>query len=435
MTDSGSIGAVSGLADQIGSLVGIGAASSSPDDVSITVNNQTIAGWQKIRVTRSLERIPNDFEIELTEFFPGQLSTITVAPGTPCELKIGGDLVITGYVDRYIIKLEDGSHNITITGRSKSQDLVDCSAIWEGGQISGTSAADVASKLAATYDIIIKVLQGNADMKSIPQFNLMYGETPAEIIDRITKFSALLYYDDTDGNLILSQVGEAAMASGFTEGVNVESSQATFSADQRYANYKVALLSISTAGDRGNSGFLREIAEDPGARANRTKIIICEAGGQGQQITQARGEWERNRRMGRAYQLDVVTDGWRDSDGTLWTPNRLVPVNMPTSKLVDKNYVIGEVTYILDENGTTARLTLMPPDAYSVEPILIQQQPEVEAGMLLNTPGGNQNPATPNLAPNAISPAVSPPSGVKPSTSSMNLNQAKSITDLFSPGN
>jgi hypothetical protein len=64
--------------------------------------------------------------------------------------------VITGYVDRVIGTLDARQHSVTVTGRSKCQDLVDCSAEWPGGQIVGSSVLEIARKLAEPYGISVE---------------------------------------------------------------------------------------------------------------------------------------------------------------------------------------------------------------------------------------------------------------------------------------
>jgi prophage tail gpP-like protein len=79
------------------------------------------------------------------------------------------------------------------------------------------------------------------------------------------------------------------------------------------------------------------------------------------------------RRAGRSRTVRVKVDSWRDSAGTLWTPNTLASVNLPSQKLVAAGFLISEVSYVRnDEDGTTADITLMPPDAFRPEPILLQ---------------------------------------------------------------
>jgi prophage tail gpP-like protein len=64
---------------------------------------------------------------------------------------------------------------------------------------------------------------------------------------------------------------------------------------------------------------------------------------------------------GRSRAVTLTTDSWRDSDGKLYAPNSLVPVNLPSLKIVGQSWLISEVTYRKGENGTQCDLVLMPP--------------------------------------------------------------------------
>jgi len=343
----------------------------STDELTLTVGGQAISGWTDIRVTRGIERLPSDFSIGLTELYPGEISTIVIKPGQACTVKIGSDLIITGYVDRYIPSISDGQHNIRIMGRSKCQDLVDCSAEWAGGQISGSNAVGIAQKLASVYGINVQC--SVSGLPVIPQFNLMLGETAFEVIERISRYSALLAYDLPTGDLQLAQVGIIKAASGFTEGQNVQEASVEFSADQRYQSYQVFLQSVDEFSDLGDSGNLVATASDTNVTRHRTIYLIAEAGSGGNDISKQRALWESARRAGRSSVVRVTADSWRDSAGVLWTPNTLAPVNLPDLKLVTDGYTIAEVTYVRDnDRGTVAELILMPPDAFKPEPILLQ---------------------------------------------------------------
>jgi prophage tail gpP-like protein len=180
------------------------------DEVTLTIGGQAISGWTDIRITQGIERLPSDFSVGLTERYPGELAEVISKPGSPCVVEVGQDVVITGYVDRFVPSLSAEQHSITVTGRSKCQDLVDCAAEWPGGQISGADALGIAKKLAAVYGINVQCdVQG---LPVIPQFNLMLGESAFEIIERISRYSALLAYDLPTGDLQLAQVGTVRAA-------------------------------------------------------------------------------------------------------------------------------------------------------------------------------------------------------------------------------
>ncbi|MEO6920526.1 MAG: phage baseplate assembly protein [Collimonas sp.] len=344
------------------------------DDLTLTINDRVMAGWTDIRVTRGIERCPSDFDIGLTELYPGDASAFVVQEGDSCQVKIGGDLVITGYVDRFIPSVSEGQHAIRVVGRSKCADLVDCSAEWPGGQISGSSVLGVAQKLAHPYGISVSA---TADVGlPIPQFNLNLGETPFDIIEHICRYSALLAYDDTDGNLVLSRVGTVQAGSGFTLGENVQSASIAYSMDQRFSEYKAFIQSMDVTSDLGDLGNLIAIATDANVLRPRRRFIIAESGDSDFTVAKKRVEWEAVRRFGRSNQLHLTTDSWRDKSGQLWTPNTLARISLPRLKLLDANWIISEVTYSRnEESGTTADLVIMPPEAFFPQPVLFQPAP------------------------------------------------------------
>ena len=343
----------------------------STEELTLTINGQPITGWTDVRLTRGVERCPSDFNIGLTELFPGELAKVVIQPGVFCTVHLGGDLVVSGHVDRFIPSISSSEHSIRVVGRSSCADLIDCAAEWDGGQISGSSALGIAQKLAKVYGIGVQCTV--PDLPVIPQFNLMLGESAYEVIERISRYSALLAYDLPNGNLQLAQVGSGTAASGFVEGENVQEASVEYSMDQRYSQYKAFLQSVDVLTDLGDTGNLIYTINDPNVNRHRTLVIIAEAGSSGNDIARQRANWEMTRRAGRSRVIRVRVDGWRDAAGVLWTPNTLAPVSLPSLKIKADYFLIGEVTYSRsDDQGTVADLVLMPPDAFRPEPVVLQ---------------------------------------------------------------
>jgi prophage tail gpP-like protein len=313
----------------------------------------------------------SDFEIGMTESFPNSPSEVIVQPGDECQIELGLDLVLTGYVDRYVPSLSPSEHDIRVSGRGKCEDLVDCSAVWPNGQISGTSALDVAAKLSAGYGITVEC--DVPDLIKIPQFNIFIGETVFEIIERVSRYSGLLVFDEPDGNLRLARANTSIQAAGgIAEGVNVQSAAIEYSAVERFSTYTCFAQSILAYSDAGIGPNMLATVTDPNVRRPRNRFIVVEAVQGFADLAKRRAVWEMNRRAGRAAVVTVKVDSWRDAAGTLWTPNTLVTVDLPTLKLPKATWLIGEVTYrrTLDE-GTTAELVIMDPKAYLPEPIAL----------------------------------------------------------------
>ena len=416
-TGAGATAGTSPLSGLMGSAPAGASSNSSQEDVTLLVGNQQISGWSSVRITRGIERMPADFDIKLTEKYPGATANVIVQPGMPCIVKIGPNQVISGYIDKYVPEINENNHTIRITGRSKCQDLVDCSALWPGGQIVSTTALDIATKLAAPYGIKVSTLPSQKNLFPLPEVPfqlLMYTETPADIIARSCGNSGLLFYDDVNGDLVLAQVGTTKAACGFQEGVNVQSASGTFTMDQRFTYMAVRLQAMAYMADAGNQGsaiyppggepvvtlakdgtvkvaYPPNGIADPGVPRFRNKNIISEYSNSlinGKQYIQAKWEWEKNRRFGRAFRVDLTTDSWRDSAGNLWTPNTLADISIPSIRMLQKvTYVISEVTYQRDEeNGTTCRIVAMPPEAFTVQPIIMQPVAPDAAGKPIQIP-------------------------------------------------
>jgi prophage tail gpP-like protein len=359
-----------------------------PDDgaLVLVVDGQRLSGWQEIRVSRGIERIPSEFDILMTERYPGELEAAVLRAGSPCQVLIGGDLVVTGFIDRYSPEIAPNTHSIRVVGRGKCQDLVDCSAYLRGvnNQVMQASTLALVTQLCALFGITVTARDGEGLV--VPQFNVILTETCWDIIERVTKHSAMLAYEGADGNLILSRAGTDRMASGFVQGQNVERGNANSGFDQRYSLYEVVwmatevLSDISRASGSGDTANIRVQVADitvgadtPGTgRRFRPKVMVSDQMQFGQDIAEQRARWERNRRNGRARQVFVVTDSWRDAAGRLWEPNAKAPLDLPALKVSDVEWVISDVTYLRGENGTRAELVLMPTEAFEPEPIVLQ---------------------------------------------------------------
>lgn len=341
------------------------------DEVAITLSGgsaQTrLTGWQKIRITVGIERVPPDFQVSYTEQLPNG-TTSAAAPGQQCALSIGSDLAITGYVDRVIGAMDADRHQLTLTGRGMTEDLVDCAAVWKGAMFTNVTALDMATKLAEPYGIV--AVTDEPSLKRLPLVMVNIGETAFEIIDRVCKLSGLLAFEQPDGSLLLTRVGDVAAASGFQQGRNVQRASFERSMDQRFSNYTVVYPGNQLLGDTGSAVLSSYSYQDTGVPRFRQKYVELLSNSLGVDLTEAQARWEMNRRIGRSQVVRVTVDSWRDQSGALWTPNTLADVELPALKVQRTQLLVGDVSFVLDsETGKTAEVTLMPPAAFDVEPI------------------------------------------------------------------
>jgi prophage tail gpP-like protein len=359
------------------------------DDFRIEVDGKVLGGWMSARVTAGIERCPRDFDFTTTEKFASDSNSIVCKPGQDCVVWLGKDKVVTGFVNRYRVSISARSHTISLSGRGLCQDLVDCAGEWPGQQITASSVLDVARKLIEPYADSGLTVRGDKglsigqpDSAVIPQLNLMLGETAWDVIERLCRISGLLAYEDADGALVLSRLEQTdakgptgwkaeRAANGFREGVNVVSAAVTFADDGRYSEYQAYIFAFNPVLELDKVQNLIATYNDPGVKRHRRHITLLEQGhALAYENAKKRAAWEASRRWGRSMSVHVTTDSWRDKAGALYRPRTLVPVDLPSLKIVNQMWLISEVTYRKDVNGTACDLVLSPPEAFSVQPTL-----------------------------------------------------------------
>lgn len=391
----------------IGGIALPGSASApGADDVTIKTAGQSIGGWERVRITRGIAHMPSDFEVEISEKYPANGGQVVIQPGAPIEVWIGQDKIITGYIDRYAPSISAHGHSVYVTGRGKCQDLVDCAAIWPSNQIVRTSALDIATKLAAVYGITARSSVGPG--ATVDQLNINLGETSWDIIERVTRYSEMLAYETVDGNLQLARVDATKMASGAAQGVNVEGAEAVWSVDQRFSEYRAVMFSFDRFSDLGAGGNTLSVIRDTtlapgfgGAARFRPHYVISEQIQNGVNLAEARAKWEKARRYGQSNAVRVTLDSWRDAAGSLWQPNASMSVDLPACKISGVSWLIASVTFSKDvSRGTVAIVSLMPPEAFTPEPIFFNSLAwDVARDLARTNNAANRPPAGPWTQP------------------------------------
>lgn len=121
--------------------------------LSLKVGGQVFSGWTSVRVRHSIEQIAGTFDISYTERWPGQTQGWVIPAGEYCEVRIGEHTVISGFVDKTAVSYDGNSHELRVTGRDRTGDLVDCSA--PSKVFSGLTFKQLADELCKPFGITV----------------------------------------------------------------------------------------------------------------------------------------------------------------------------------------------------------------------------------------------------------------------------------------
>ena len=349
------------------------------DIVSLTVNGLDYSGWKSVRIEVGLERIARSFELSVTDIWPGSVEQVRrIVPGDLCEVRIGADLICTGYVDATPINYDGQGITIMIRGRSKTADLVDSSADNSGGQFKGLSVEVIAQKIAGQYGL--KVLSEVATGAVITDHQIQQGETAFESLDRIAKQRQILITDNAAGDVLLASPGSGGNASsGLELGVNILSASAGFDFTDVYSSYKVKGQKSGT-----DDSYGAQASQSSGTAVDsnikRQRVLIVRQSGQADANTcQQRAAYEQQIRAAKANEIRYRVVGWRQADGSLWRINQTVKIT-DVIMSVNKSLLISEIIYTLDDGGLIAELVVIPATAFATEPETIAKKEKKHGG-------------------------------------------------------
>ncbi|CAG8864077.1 phage baseplate assembly protein [Pseudomonas fluorescens] len=336
--------------------------------VTLSAGGHDFAGWKSVSIGAGLERQARDFNLGITWRWPGSGDVpVRIRQGEAVELRIGQDLLLTGYVFSTPIRYDSETITLSITGRSRTADLVDCAAVNQPGQWRGQSVQKIIAAIAGEYGIA--VVNDAAVTLGVEDHTIEPGETAFESIDRLLTLSRLFSTDDGRGRLVIASPGSAGRAVDTLElGKNLLSGETNLDFSNVFSEY------VSKGQRSGtDDSFGAEATEVEGritdARITRRRVKIIQQSGQmNASIARERVEWERASAVGKALTVNYVIQGWRQSNGALWRHNMIVRVVDPLIGF-DRDMLISEISYELSEQGgTTAKISVAPPEAFLPEP-------------------------------------------------------------------
>lgn len=378
--------------------------------VTLVVNGEEYGGWKAVRIEAGIERQARSFDLSVTDRWPGQTDIPRrIQPGDLCQVFIGADLVLTGFVDATPIRYDGNAVGVGVKGRSKTADLVDCCPVPTG---EGTTTANsglwkdvvgpdgkkpnvvkpppktanqwrnqklevISAALAAPYGV--RVITEVDTGRAIPEHQVDVGETVFESIDRMMRIRHVLSTDNEKGDLVFIDVGSAGNAATPIElGVNILEGDTLLDYKGVFSEYIVkgqragsddAFGADSSEGEGVSRETSRmtvtgETATARDARATRRRVLVIKQLGQADDGTcQERAEYEKAYRTAKALETRYTIIGWRQADGALWQQNQIVRV---VDGLIgfDAGMVIAELAYVMDDRGLRTEIKVGPPDGY-----------------------------------------------------------------------
>lgn len=339
------------------------------DVVELRTAGKIFAGWTTININRSIESLSGYFDLGVNVQPDTDLSSLS--PGQPFTLTINGQTVITGYLDGRRRNMTADSMSITITGRDKTADLIDCAAVYQGRQWKNRTLAQIAGDLCAPYGVKVRwELTDKASSAPFTTFTLDYSETVYEALGRASRARGVLMTSNAAGELVFTRADDT-QTDKLVLGGNLLELEFDEDDRDRFSEYLVVGHGRAS-GKTGDDQDAKSIASQKGQvkdseiRRYRPTIILADSKTDAKSA-EGRAVREMRRRLAKSRTFEAKVDGWLRRDGSLWMPNLLVDIDASKFSMNTGPLLVSKVVLALDDRtGVMTTLTLTPRDGWLV---------------------------------------------------------------------
>jgi prophage tail gpP-like protein len=340
---------------------------------TLSVAGARFTGWTNVKVCLALEQLAGTFELGITDRDPAYQEGYKFRPGSPCTVSLDGQTVITGYVDSFNPTYDKGSHGITVKGRDKTCDLVDCQHLGPPVQWNHAKLDKIALDACRPFGIPVAV---ETDLGAAwEKVKYDEGDTVHAFLCKWAKQRGVLLTSYGDGRLVITRSQQRGAGGSLVLGGNVESASGNFSNEGRFSKYIVKGQTMGTFWKGNDPEAVAEfqaaytgpfgVADDGvlGKDRYRPMVIISEVKGTSAEFAE-RARFEGLVRAGKSRAASYTTTGWGPAAGQVWRINTVVQMSDAYMGLSGP-YLIERCAYSLDSQGSKTEIGVIHPDAYN----------------------------------------------------------------------
>ena len=349
-------------------------------ELSLRVDGKSFGGWKSVTFRRNLENLSATFSVSLTDRFSYDAEAFNFQPFQSVEVFIDSEKVFTGYIDEVQFSLDADSRTISIQGREKTLDLIDCSNLQALSQYQGIGFTEFCNTLAKPFGI--KVSSDSVNAGRIPVITVNRSDSVYQLIDQAAKKLGVLVTTDRNGDLLIQSPGALRSRTALIQGENILSCSSSFDGRDRYSVYRV---NGQTFNDENlEPDFFSQGEESKDLNVPRLRSLVIDQDGSSDfGSARKRAEYEASIRRARAFNFTASVYLWRqESSGALWAVNALTEVSA-RSVGVEGTFLIREVQFEKGERGEIATLSLVQPDAYQLKPEIKKEPKKDGLGALI----------------------------------------------------
>lgn len=293
----------------------------TPDNtVTLLINGKTHGQWTNYDIVSDLLTPADDFSVTLGR--PVDAKPDTVRAGDKVEVRVGGDTVLSGRIDRVQTVTEKGGKTLTIQGRDDAGVLLDCSAPLFNAQ--DMDLNQIIEKIVKPLGLA-KIRIDAAKTDKTHKVQIEPGSRVWDALLEYAEANGLWPWLEPDGTLVVggpdytaAPVAELVLrANG--QNNNIKRLEVNRDMAARYS--EVTVLAQSHSGKNN----IKATAKDESVKLHRPLIVTePDIDSQAQAQRKAKKRLADSRLEG--LTITATVQGHRTDDGALWQPGQRINV-------------------------------------------------------------------------------------------------------------
>lgn len=341
--------------------------------ISVVINGQRFFHVSSCTVTTSMDTVCNVFNMTISDRWTQAKVVPMINPNDPCQVFIGENRIIDGFIDKVNPQFTSSSNSINISGRDKTADLIDCSVVHDLGQWNGLKLDRIIKDICKPFNINVLI---QTDIgAAISYFQIEQGMSAFDAIEKLCSLKAVLAISDDKGNIVITRAGDEKIKYILEEGINIEAASANYDGSKRFSSYNVKGQALPTGFVPGNDAFSGSATVVDKNVPRYRPLVILESAPVNSGTCQTVAKWELAKRRGQSRNFKVTKKGLLQDDLSLWPLNKKIHLTSPRLG-VDDDLLIAGVEYHTETSGEFVVFTLTPQEAYDVVPDLTLEKPK-----------------------------------------------------------
>lgn len=244
------------------------------ETVELLIDGKQHGEWEGYEIDGDLLTPADGWHVSL-----GMLgkSPVEVVEGSPVKVLVGGEVVLTGYIDDIEHSVRKGENNFSMSGRDLATDLVDCCVPIFSAKMVGIK--ELVAKIVSEFKDIKRVRIEADATRTREKINIEPGDTAWDALARAAEANGLWPWFEPDGTLVIggpdysSPIVAHLIMRKSGKGNNVLSISKHSSMQGRYSDVTVLGQAHGTDTEPGRNA-LKDGAQDAGLTGFRYRPKI-----------------------------------------------------------------------------------------------------------------------------------------------------------------